>query len=167
MGTSRFVRPDTAILHLSRGDTLTVRRRLNAGEQREAFARIAARDERGVVITDPETGRIKVDPFRLRLGQIVAYLVDWSLTDDEGRPIPIRGLPPDELTSVVDKLFPEDQAELYDAIDAHESRMVAERQAEKNGPDGASKSPAISPSRFDAAGALSGSANSTLTTMPS
>lgn len=37
---SRFVRPDMVTLKLSGGDTVVVRKRLNTGETREAFARM-------------------------------------------------------------------------------------------------------------------------------
>ena len=40
MARSRFVRPDVTVLHISEGDTLTVKRRLNAGEHRAMFARM-------------------------------------------------------------------------------------------------------------------------------
>lgn len=158
MGASWFVRPDTTILHLTGGKTLTVRRRLTMGEQRRAFARMT---------TTSEAGELKINRLEVSIAQAAAYLVDWNATDAGGDKVPIRGLSPDELITVLDNLRPEVFEEIKTAIEAHEAAMVREREAEKNGQDGESKSPAISPSPSDAAGASSGSALSTLTSTPS
>lgn len=148
MGTSRFVRPETAILTISNGDTLTVRRRLTAGEQRTAYARmyIAGVD-----------GQLRSNPLQSGIELIAAYLLDWSLTDDAGEHVPIRGLSADELTSVLDGLEPESLAEIRIAIEQHEERTKAAREQEKKLQAGASASSATSASPSVLVGASSGS----------
>jgi hypothetical protein len=145
---SRFVRPDTTVLRISNGDTLTVKRRLNAGEQRAMFARMYAA---GV------DGNLKVNPLETGIARVTAYLVDWSLTDDEGKRVDIRGLSIIELTSVIDGLDPGSFAEIKDAIEKHELAMDAERVQEKNDQGGENTSSAISSSPGSTAGATSGS----------
>jgi hypothetical protein len=61
---------------------------------------------------------------------VLAYLVDWTLTD-EGEPVPIRGLSVDELGAVVDNLEGPDFREVREAIEAHERRESEAREAEK------------------------------------
>jgi hypothetical protein len=46
--------------------------------------------------------------------------------------------------------------EIDNALDAHETRISARREARKNGPGGEKTSPAISPSPYAVAGASSG-----------
>ena len=145
---SRFARPEVTVLTLANGDTLTVKRRLTAGEQRAMFARMYRTVD----------GVTKVDGLEVDRATVVGYLLDWSLTDDEGQPVPIRGLPPDELAIVVDGLTPEDFKEISAAIDAHSEAMSAVRQAEKKTPLGDTASPSTSPSPLDSGGATNGSA---------
>ncbi len=145
---SRFVGKDTSVLHISQGDTLTVRRRLNSGEQRAAYARmyIAGVD-----------GELKVNPLATGISLILAYLLDWTITDDSGSVYPIRGASVEEMTAALDALDPESYAEIRQASEQHDTQQATERAAEKNARDGAKTSPAISPSPSDAAGAMSGS----------
>jgi len=145
---SRFVRPDTTVLHISHGDTLTVRRRLNSGEQRAAFSRMYLA---GV------DGELKLNPLATGISLILAYLLDWSFTDDSGNVYPIRGASVEDVTAALGALDPESYAEIREAIEQHDIQQAKERAAEKNGQDGAKTSPVISPSPSDAAGATNGS----------
>jgi hypothetical protein len=120
--SSRFVRPDTAVLTISRGDTLIVKRRLNAGEQRARFARMSLS---GV------DGSLNVNRLQVGLATITAYLLDWSLTDDSQRPVVIRDLSEPDLAAKLDALDPESFSEIREAIEAHEAAMEAERAVEK------------------------------------
>ena len=147
---SRFVRPQTTTLALTRGDTITVKTRLTSGEQRDAFARmyIAGMD-----------GRLRANPLQTGLAMMVAYLIDWSLTDDDGQPVPIKGLPIAELESVLNTLEPESFTEIKLAIERHEGAMAAARDVEKKTiPDGEPNAGAILASRSAADGVLTGSA---------
>lgn len=148
---SRFVRPEAVRVPLkSNGDWIEIKRRLNTGEYRARLARMSLAVD----------GELQVNRLQLGMATVTAYLLDWSLTDDAGKPVGIRGLDADALASVLDSLNPEDFGEILEAIEQHESKMDAERVAEKNGHDGANTSPAISPSPSNAAGATSGWPNS-------
>jgi len=147
---SRFPPPSTKILHISKGDTLTVKARLNSGESRAAFARMA--------IELPD-GTLKIDPLKRGLGICAAYLVDWSLTDPSGEVVPIRGASFDDIIAALDRLDPESFIEVKDAIEAHDVSILAARTAEKNDHDGASESSAISPSPDAVTGDMNGSAS--------
>lgn len=147
---SRFVSGDTVVLKISNGDTLIVKRRLNSGEQRAAYARmyIAGVD-----------GTLKVNPLQIAVALVTAYLVDWSLTDDSGAIVKIRDQSIEAVTSALDSLDPESFAEIRHAIEAHEAAMIAEREQEKKDRDGRLSEPATLPSPSGVAGALSGSVN--------
>ena len=144
---SRFVRPETTKLELSDGDWLLVKRRLTAGEQRAAYARM--------YITGLDGSR-KVDPLQSGLGLITAYLVDWSLLGLDEKPCVIRDQPVEVVESALNALDVESFGEIRQAIQDHEARMIEEREREKNAPDGGMKSSAISPSPVVAAGGMSG-----------
>lgn len=119
---SRFVRPDTKTLKISNGDTLTVRKRLTAGEYADYLERIS---------TEGKDGRLKVNRLKRGLALVIAFLIDWSLVDDEGKRVQIRNLPVDELESVLKGLDPDDFKEIRNAIDEHETAMDLEREAQK------------------------------------
>lgn len=126
---SRFVKPETVTLTLENGDRLIVKKELTCGEQRAANARI-------YVMGDD--GRRRVDPLLIGLGTVIAYLVDWTFTDDAGQIVPIRGLSFDDLIPILDGLDPESFAEMRAAIEAHEIAMIAAREEKKRIPTGAS-----------------------------
>jgi hypothetical protein len=144
---SRFVRPETVTLKLAGGDTLTVRKRLNAGEAR-------ARVERWTE-TDPATGELRAKVTRAGLATITAYLLDWTLTDDAGRLVDVRDVGILELEAILDNLEPESLLEIREAIDAHEKAMIAERDAQKK-TAGPSASPTTSPLLAAVAGGTNG-----------
>jgi len=136
------------VLPLGNGDTITIKSRLSAGEQRDAYARmyLAGID-----------GKLHANPLQSGLGMITAYLLDWNLTDD-GEPVPIRGLSVAELESVLNSLEPESFTEIKQAIEAHEVRMAEARAAEKKSRAGVTGADPTSPSLSAAAGELIGSA---------
>lgn len=146
---SRFVRPQTTKLPLSNGDTITIKSRLSSGERRAAFSRLYLAD------TD---GKLRVNPLQSGLAMMTEYLVDWTFTDDDGAPVPIRGLSIAELESVLDTLDSESFAEIKGAIEAHEARMAEARAEEKKTQAGARGDDPTLPSPSDVAGASTGSA---------
>lgn len=135
MGHSRFTRPETRTLTLANGDTLVVKRRLNAFEGRRMRAMQAV-------------------PSLAEPGVVMAYLVDWSLPE-----ISIAGKSHDDLGAALDALNDDDFDEIHAAIAAHKTAMEQERSAEKKTRDGVSGSTATSPSPNVSAGALTGSAS--------
>lgn len=144
---SKFVRPETRVLTLPDGDTLTVKRRLNHGERQETFARM-------YLTTDK--GDRRVDPLKVGMATVLAFLIDWTLVDDAGNVMAIRGKTLDEIEATLNALDPDDFQDIRRAIEEHEQAMVAERVAGK-ATDGEQTSSATSPSPDAAAGATSGS----------
>jgi hypothetical protein len=127
---SRFVRPDTETLTLANGDRVVVKKALTAGEQRAAFARMLLRQPDGTYVVDAD-GRLVRDPTLYGINIITAFLLDWTLTDDDGAVVQIRGLSVDELARTVDSLDPPSFNEIRDAIDDHYGVVVAARQEKK------------------------------------
>lgn len=132
--SSRFARPDTTTITMSNGDTLVVKRRLNALESRRMKA---MRDF--ATLAEPAV--------------VIAYLVDWSIVDDDGKHVAFDAASPTALASALDALDEDVFDDLYATMAVHVAAMKAERDAEKNGKGGAIPSSAISPSLSVAAGA--------------
>lgn len=147
---SRIVGPDTTKLDLSDGDWILIKRRLNAGEQRAYLAR---------VYQSRANGTVTVDPLQIGLSLCLAYLLDWSLTGLDGKPLLIRDQSMEIKASILDSLDPDTFGEIRQAIDDHAARMQAERDSEKNGRDGETASSTISPSRVGVIGGTSGLLN--------
>jgi hypothetical protein len=135
MGRSSFVQPETRTLTLASGATLTVKRHLTAFERRRERA-------------------MRAHPTLAEPGLVMAYLLDWSLPE-----MSIAGKSYEDLGTALDALHDDVFDDIYAAIKAHETAMVAERAAEKNGQGGVTPSPAISPSLVTSAGVLTGSAH--------
>lgn len=147
-----FVHPDTRQLTLSDGRWLLVRRRLSTGERREMYRRTY------LVVGDDW----RMDPTLLPRAKVTAYLLDWNITDD-GTPVPIFSKPIEEVDAALDALDPLDFDEIHEAIKAHETKMTAEREAEKKTRAGASAPNPISPSPSEPVGVSIGSVRLTPT----
>jgi len=145
---SRFPRPETVTLTISGGDTLTVKKRLTAGEQRKSFERtyVAGID-----------GALKVNPLQIGLATITAFLVDWSLCGDDGARVVIRGEPLEVVEAALDALDPESFAEIKHAIEVHERAMLEARAQEKKLRGGGNGSAPISASPSGSDGGSTGS----------
>ena len=141
---NRFVRPDTAILALGNGDTLIVKHRLNTGETRAM---------RAAILGDGAAPANRAD--RAAYAVVVAYLLDWTLTD-AGRPVVIRDQPPDVVRAALDALDYDSFLEIATAIGDHVQREQARRAEEKKTQATANGSSATSPSPFVAVGATNG-----------
>jgi hypothetical protein len=142
-----FARPDTNTLTLADGTTLTVKRRLNSGDARDMKA-------------------MQVYPSMAEPGLVMAYLLDWSVTND-GTPAPIAGASRSELAAVLDNLDEDAFDEIYAAVAAHRKAMIAEREAQKKSQGGTPTSAVTSPSSSAPASAPSKSEPSTSTTTTS
>ncbi len=143
---SRFVNADVVTLPLSNGDSLTVRRRLNAGESRERIERM----------TEQVDGELRVKLIAVPMATMTAYLLDWTFTDDTGARMPIRGLSQSELESTLNNLDPEDFREVREAIDAHHAATQAEAEKKRAGLTGASESSQTLPLPVDVVGGSNG-----------
>jgi hypothetical protein len=62
--------------------------------------------------------------------------VDWSLTDEAGKVVVIRDQPLAVLEAALDALDQASFAEIRQAIEAHETAMAQEREAEQARPTG-------------------------------
>jgi hypothetical protein len=107
----RFVRPDITTLPISGGDTLTVKRRLTAGEYNGMLARMA---------TVSPDGAITANPFAVGLALITTVVI-------AGRPLA-------ELESALNTLDPDTFTEIREAISAHVEAQREQREAEKKTP---------------------------------
>jgi len=143
-----FVRPDSVVLALAGGATIIVKRRLNTGEQ-HALAAAMMRTP-----TTPDE-KPRVDPLKVGLETTLAYLLDWTLTDD-GRPVPIREQAPEAVRAALKALEYDVYQEIRGAIDAHVLRQDLARAEEKKSQDIGSPSSASSPSPSDVVGAMNG-----------
>jgi hypothetical protein len=131
------------MLQLPTGDWLLVKKHLTYGDQQRIFARMWHQDAGSVP---------KIDTLLAggSTSQIIEYLLDWSITDADGKPIKLqdsKGEPdPGKIRKALEDLDGEDVKIIADAIGAHDQAMQKEREAEKNGQAGASASPATSAS---------------------
>lgn len=144
----RVVVPKVVRLPLSDGDYVDVKATLNAGEYQDLLERVTVPTGAG--------GVVQVDRSKLGIERLVASVVGWSFVDPTGQPIPYSiDLPDAQRRDALRSVDSGTLVEMITALDAHEAGEVAR----KNGPDGATRSPAISPSPVGVAGATSGSAN--------
>jgi hypothetical protein len=144
---SRIVAPGTTRLTLSRGDWLLVKQRLNAGETLDLFERAAP----GIDVTAPGVLQ-RLPPSKVGMAIILAYLLDWSLVDPQGTPIPIRGATPEEIEAALRLLDFDSFIEVMNTITAHDAAM---RQEKKRSTD-ARASSATLPSLASVAGGTNG-----------
>jgi hypothetical protein len=119
---SRVVQPDSCRLPLSAGDWILVKKRLSAGENKRMV-------QRG-----------SVDLVEAGTAKILAYLLDWSVTDPAGKPIVIRDEPDSVKEAAIDSIDPDSYGEILRAIEAHETAMRTERDAQKKIPAGGTTS---------------------------
>jgi len=125
----RFATSDTRTLTLSDGDTLTVKARLTHGEVQAMFARMYGIQDGQTIILPQSADAL-----------IVAYLVEWSAKDEQGRPVSLRGLSPSEVQDRLDALEHDGVLEIRAAIKEHEQAMRDEVAALKKTAGGATAS---------------------------
>jgi len=122
---SRFRKPQEHRLELDGGDWLLVKKYLTAGDERDLYARMYVDGS----ITPGE--KLRLDPVKVGLSQILAYLLDWSITDADDQPIRIRDQSPDFLIAALNDMDGDSFREILSAIQAHDGAMTAEREHEK------------------------------------
>lgn len=139
---SRVVKQETVRLALTQGDWIEIKKRLNAGEHQDMFARMVKPVHASGNGTGATPITLEVDPIQATISTAVAYLVDWSIVDDDGKLLVIKRQPPDVVAAKLRALDMESYTEITQAIQAHEAAVSAERQA----PFGESASSPISAS---------------------
>ena len=117
---SRFLKPDIVRINLSRGDWITIKKELTAGEQRRVFARTTKHVRAG----EP----IEIDLEKAGVSNLAEYLIDWSFTDQAGHPVPIRDMPGDYIIATLNSLDAESFNEITKAIDDHEKALAEEKK---------------------------------------
>jgi hypothetical protein len=123
----RVRRPVTERLELSQGDFLIVKQDLTAGEYR-AFLRAATRP---LALSAGTTPQMELDPIAAGEAMVLAYLLDWSFQDADGRPLVIADQPPAVVRAALDHLDSAAYMEVQRAIQAHQAATEAAREAEK------------------------------------
>lgn len=127
------------------GDWVEVKNELNAGEQRDVFAEL--------VLGGYTPGEKTVlDPKKVGITKLLAYIVRWSLVDSSGEVMEVS-----EATLRVQDS--ETLKELIELVDAHEECVEAERAARKKKMVGARASSLTSGSHSAPAGPSSTSAH--------
>lgn len=142
--SSRMRRPETHKIEISQGDWLLVKKHLTAGEKRSMLAQMMG------------AHGPRIDPTRVGLSRIMTYLLDWSFSDAEGKPVVIRDQSLEVLEAALDALDPESFAEVLKAIEVHDDAMEKARAEEKNAQAGESGSSVTSPSPEPLAGVTNG-----------
>jgi len=120
---SRMRRPEDLRLPLSGDDWILVKKHLTWGEKRDYEVRMMKRVTQG-------TG-VELEPAQLGIALAVAYLLDWSYTDTEGRPVVIRDVGDDVKTAAIRSGEPEYMDEVIAAIIGHDGAMRELRETEK------------------------------------
>jgi hypothetical protein len=113
-------------IEISEGDWILCKKRLTAGEQRRIFTR--------QMKTMVAGEKVELNPQQVGLSQMVEYLVDWSITDSDGKPVVIRDQSPAFVESALEMLDIESFNEILKAVQDHEAAMTVERELEKGRP---------------------------------
>lgn len=127
----RVRRPTTDRLELTEGDYLIVKRDLTAGEYRELM-RAAAQPVTVAATTGVATmPTVTLDPIAAGVATVLAYLLDWSFTDADGRPLVIADQPTAILKAALDHIDSDAYMEVQKAILAHQAARAAVVAEEK------------------------------------
>lgn len=134
--SNRVRRPATERLMVSDDDYLIVKQDLTAGEFRELM-RASSRPltvtptqaADGAIVT--AAAGIQLDPIAAGLALVMAYLVDWSFTDADGKRILIADQPAAVLRSALDEIDSASYMEVQNAIQEHQRARAAILAEEK------------------------------------
>lgn len=120
-----FVKPEVRRYPFKYQDVefwIEVKRRLTTGElKRMQSAGIV--DVQASRTQSPDEARLGLDMARLSLARCEAYLVDWNLTDDNGKTQPVT-------RATIEALDPD----VFDLIDKLLDEHVTAQEKEKNAP---------------------------------
>ena len=129
---SRYRKQEEVRIELTGGDWLLVRKHLTAGEERDAHAKVIKAG------TMRSGERPELDLEHLGIAQAVSYLIDWSITDADDKPIRIRDASYPFVFAALRNQTPESLREILEAIQAHDAAMTEARAEEKKLPAGVS-----------------------------
>ena len=132
----RVRKPATVRLDLSEGDHLLVKEDLTAGEYRELMRASA----RPVMVTQASAAAaptMELDPVAAGVATVLAYLLDWSFCDADGRKIPVADQPRELVRAALDNIDADAYMEVQKAIQEHQAARKAAIDAEKKTRSGA------------------------------
>jgi hypothetical protein len=123
---SRVRRPETQVIPISGGDTLTVKKFLTAGEFRELI-RASTKPVRidAAMVASGKDLSFELDPTESPLAIVMAYLLDWTFTDFDGRPVVIRDQSPAVVRAALDAIDADSYMEVQQAIQEHDKTVRA------------------------------------------
>jgi hypothetical protein len=124
MSRCRVVAPDVVRLPLSDGDSVEVKKILNAGEYRKLIY--------DPYKETPDGDKVVLDHSKLGMAKLLAYIVGWTFVGFDGAPLPYRPDEPEEIRrATIDGLDQDTYRELIAAVNAHEEREEAALEAQK------------------------------------
>jgi hypothetical protein len=132
-----MVIPRELTLPLAHGRTVTVWAELNHGQYIAMLARM---------YTEAKDGELRRDVIKTTDATVIAYLIDWTLTDPQGDRIPVRGRPPAEVQDALNNLRQAVARDLKQTIEAHHAAVEAAADALKKTDSIAGSSGTPSPS---------------------
>lgn len=130
---SRVRRPEVEVIPITQGDTLTVKKYLNAAEFHDLL-RASARPVR-IDPAEPGDVAMEIDPVESGIATVLAYLLDWTFTDFDHKPLVIRDQPRAVVRAALDLIDADAYMEVQRAIQAHDKTMRAHMAAEKKIPN--------------------------------
>lgn len=119
---SWFVKPETVRVDLPGGQWLELKKQLTVGEERKQMAALVKE-----VRAD---GRMTPDFEMVGKAEVLAYLVDWSLTGEDGKAVRIDT--DARKAAAVDLLHPDKFRVIADAVSAHVKAQGDASEQEKN-----------------------------------
>jgi hypothetical protein len=132
----RVRRPETTRLELTHGDHLVVKTHLTAGEYRE-FLRASTKP---MAVTAAGAPQLELDPMLAGVSLVLAYLLDWSFCDADGRPLVIADQPRDVVTAALNAIESDAYMEVQRAVQAHQTAQEAAVAEQKKMTPGATSS---------------------------
>jgi hypothetical protein len=142
MPRPRGIKPQTTTLALSDGDSILIKARLTAGEERD----ITGLSIKGYTQGADGRTRIEPDPTRLMFVTAAIYLVGWSLIGQDGQPIfwPAQKTI-DERIAVLRQLDVETLKEIEEALTKYREAQAAvlEGNAKSDGSGPGAPSPSV------------------------
>jgi len=117
-----MVIPQDVTLPLANGRTITVWAELNHGQYIAMLSRM---------YTEAKDGELRRDVIKTTDATVIAYLIDWTLTDPQGERIAIRGRPPDQVQDALNNLRQAVAQDIKRVIDAHHAAVEAAATALK------------------------------------
>ena len=124
MSRCRVVAPDVVRLPLSDGDSVEVKKILNAGEYRKLIY-----DQ---FKDSPDGDKVVLDHSKVGMAKLLAYIIGWTFVGFNGQPLPYRPDEPEDIRrATIDGLDQDTYRELIAAVTAHEEREDAALEAQK------------------------------------